>query len=390
MGNGQIWDIRGIDPKVHEKIFEDLFSGRSLAERAYIFDERYAKKNRGKRIFINYLEEGKDNPTGLSVTFALLKGNSEAKSAAKFILRQMGEDGGRGIETLIKGTAYKESWTEKERNYWKGLEAMIIGGGVSEGKTGEVLIQGMRRYLDKRSLSHLNLHQARFPGKEAGFIGAVANIIDNILKEKFPTGTEEVGVIGIDLGRDKIGMGLLRINPKTGGAIKTKEKIWTYSYSIKMPYREKLNTFKDSYREYTSQEKKLGEKIRDEIICQIVNLIINALRFAARQNLILSRHIGIGSPGETSASGYLVGSTHYLPLFQKKDGFWFKREVEEKLERRGYRGFEVHIVNDGIAAGLANLRFGLDFFRLKKGKYGFLGPGSGLGGFVAEVKKRDL
>lgn len=53
------------------------------------------------------------------------------------------------------------------------------------------------------------------------------------------------------------------------------------------------------------------------------------------------------------------------------------------MVKRGLSGYRIHIINDGIAAGIANAYF--DFLKIKYGKFAFFGVGSGLGGCVGKV-----
>lgn len=372
LGDGQIWDLRGVDPKYPQGIFEELFSGRALEKMA----------NSAPEIFSQYIEGAKTKITGMSVTKALLdKKNKRAKVAALKILEEMAKNAARGIEVLTKAKGCKPGWKRKEINLWKGLSGVVIGGGVSRGKTGTIIIKGIKDYLRQRGLDTVEIFKARFPGKESGFLGSIVNILDFICSEARKRKLSKIAAIGIDLGREKIGVGILLVNLKSHGIINFPKSIWVlYRYSVRtIQSKNRIKNFK--------QHRKLGEELRSRIISQIARLIICAENYAQKTGIVCSKHIGLASPGETSTDGYLIGSTDYLPLFTKKDGFHFSKAVEENLAGKGFPDFHIRIINDGIAACLANLRLGLDFKYLKNGKYAFLGPGSGLGGCLCRVKE---
>jgi hypothetical protein len=363
LGNGQIWDLKGIDPKNPDSNFEDVFSGRALGRLANSFD---------KKLFSKFIEKRESHITGMSVTLALNSKNKKAQAAAKAVLSQMAQIGARGIEILTK---------EK----WRGLKAVIIGGGVSAGKTGKILVEGMKKYLRKAGLD-IKVYQAKFPGKEAGFLGAIAHIELMTFLEEIGLEYKKVAVIGLDIGREDIGCGVIELNNFSGEAVKNKGKIIIYQSNKKMPISLKeQKIFQNSYRSYSPSEIELGKKLRGELLKAAASQIVDAYRWCQSKGKVCSNQIGVAVPGEPDKEGYLIGSTQYLPFLQKKDGFRFKIGLETATTQCGMAGFCVHPVNDGIAALLANLEFGLGLNRLEEGKYAFLGPGSGLGGGLVEV-----
>ena len=371
LGNGQVWDLRGVDPKRPQAIFEDLFCGRVLEEKAAL----------RRKVFSGYIEKEKTRITGMSVTLALRdKKNRNAREEAARILKEVAHYAGRGILVLTRGQGHKPGWSQKDIALWKNLSGVIIGGGVSRGRTGSLIIAEIKDYLDKEGLGTIEVTRAKFPGKESGFMGAIVNVLDKACREGREKKLAKIGVIGIDLGRDKIGVGILVVNPRTCGIITFKVFPWVYRYSVR--------TIRSNNRiKQFERQRSLGEELRSGIIAQITRLIIRAMAQAEKAGISCSRHIGLALPGETTPDGYLIGSTDYLPFFTKKDGFHFSKAVEEDLAGSGSSGVRLHIINDGIAAGLANLKIGLGLESLKAGKYAFLGPGSGLGGCLCRVEE---
>ncbi|NQT07379.1 MAG: UTP--glucose-1-phosphate uridylyltransferase, partial [Candidatus Omnitrophica bacterium] len=386
----QVWNLEGVvGPEVARElysrdsvIFEDIFSGRGLAQIAEV---------RNKELFMRFMEEGETEITGMAVTRALLSQDEEAREAAREILEdEFGLYLGKGIETLLKGTGTKDGWTKEQLiETWQGTKCFIIGAGVSMGETGEAVIRGAKRYLQSVGLADIELIQAKFPGKEAGFVGTAAHSLPYILEEE--PAQAELGVIAIDFGRTKTGVGLLKVDPQRGTLLEASdERIELYSDEIDTPSATDRETFQDPDREYNEEEQREGLQVREGIVDTIARQIIEGIEKARQEGLDVSKHLGVSSPGEVDDEGYLVGSTDYLPFFQKKDGFCFKKAIEARLEDLGYEGYEVHVVNDGTAAGLGNIRFGLDFAQLPEGKYAYLGPGSGLGSALLRVRDKNI
>jgi len=368
LGDGQIWDLKGVSTHAPLETFEDLFSGRALG--------RMAREKR--KVFSAFKEKGKI--TGLSVTKALLSKNLKAKNTAKVLLEELAKNAVRGIEILSQGGGFKENWTEKERNYWKNPDLVIIGGGVSKAETGRFLVSCIRRYLSQNGFSRLQIRQAKFPGKEAGFLGAVINIIQLICSAAKKRGLKVIGGIGIDLGREEIGVGLLAVNSSSGKILKHKNQYWLFRSATRTPKRKYLKNFSDTRLGYTQKEEKRGKRIRLIILEQIADLILKAQRQAQKIGLACSKDLGVAVPGTTLPSGFILNSTDYLPFFRKKDGFNFARSLEKILAQKHLPGQKVHIVNDGIAAGMANAYF--NHLKTRQQKFAFLGVGSGLGGCV--------
>lgn len=375
LGDGQIWDIKGVLSDASEEKFEDLFSGRALGKMAA----------EDIPIFSRFKERGKIN--GLSVTKALLSNYPQAQNTAKLLLEKLAKNGAAGIKalSLSKGKEFKNNWSAHQRNYWKNLDFVIIGGGVSEGQTGKFIVRAIKRHLSKDGL-YIKVYQAKFPGKEAGFLGAVVNIIKVICEEAKARQVKLIVATGLDLGRDEIGAGLLAIDVSSERVLKQKYGYWIFRQSVNAPYKRHLKNFLDARKDYGASDYKLGKRIRLAILKKMADLIIKTQVKAQRLCLSWSRNIGIAVPGSTSPDGFILNSTDYLPFFRKQDGFNFAKNLEGLLAERGLSGFNVRLVNDGIAAGIANVYF--DSSRIKNGKFAFLGVGSGLGGCVGLIRTR--
>ncbi|MCX5688069.1 MAG: hypothetical protein NTV71_05500, partial [Candidatus Omnitrophica bacterium] len=246
-----------------------------------------------------------------------------AAGKALFLLGQLAKNAAKGIEVLTKGKGCKPNWPNKERDYWKGLNIVIIGGGVSEDTTGKILVELIKIYLSNSGLRDIKVYQAKFPGKEAGFLGAVTNIRGLVCKEAKKKELRKIAVIGIDLGRDDIGVGLMAVNLREENIILRRGTyLGLFQHSVKTPYHFQRKGFLDSRKSYSKKEYAMGKNIRSLILEEIANLIILTQTKAINASLQVSQHIAVSIPGATS-NGYIINSTDYLPFFRKKDGFNF-------------------------------------------------------------------
>lgn len=380
LGNGQIWDVLGIDKDNPKLSFEDLFSGRALEKILYDFEAEYKKNHiyhkRGKSFFSEYLEAGRLR--GTAVTKALLSKKPIKVKIAKYILEKLASNGVKGIIVLNNGSGYK-NWNKKESGYWRDIDNVIIGGGVSKNYTGKIIVNTIRKGLNKIGYKKIKVFQARFPGKESGFLGAVVNVVEKFVKKN----SSLVAVIGLDLGRDKIGAGFVSVDAKKGKILENKNKFLDSMIIDKTPGGANLKMFLDSKRDYSKNEIVLGNRIRKEILEKIVDLIKANIKIIQSQKINCFKYVGISIPGEVDKQGNIIGSTDYLPFLRLGDNFYFKKELENLFEKNGLKGFKAVIINDGIAAGISNIYFDK---RVKGGKIIFLGVGSGLGGFAGRIK----
>lgn len=380
LGDGQVWDVRGVSPEAPEATFEDLFSGRALGRMAR---EANLRPSLTKGAFSPYRQKGRI--TGVSVTRALLSSNARAQRAARSVLDEFARMAALGIQALHTASASKRRWSAQEQNHWRNLDVVIIGGGVSEEETGRFLVRLISRHLARLGLSHIRLLQACFPGKEAGFIGAVIRVIRPIIKEALQKKVRTIAAIGLDVGRDEIGVGLLALTVPTGRLVRHRQGYWFFRKSVKTAPRGCLVHFFDARRDYSARERKLGRRMRSEIMQRMVALIAEARQAAQEKGLVCARHICVAVPGRVVDDGAIADSTDYLPFFRQRDGFNFGRSLERMLHSEGLQGIRVKVVNDGIAAGIANAYFDR---RVNGGKFAFLGVGSGLGGCVGRVRIR--
>ncbi|MEW5758496.1 MAG: hypothetical protein AB1755_03375 [Candidatus Omnitrophota bacterium] len=376
LSNKQVWDVKGIDKDNPELTFEALFSGGALEKIINDFEFEYRKKNK-KGIFSDYSENNRIR--GMAVTKALLSSNPLKIKFAKHVLAMLGKNGAEGIFVLDKGLGYK-NWNRKDKNCWSNIDKVVIGGGVSKDYTGKILISAIKKNLNKNGLNNIKIFQAKFPGKESGFLGAVVNLLPRVFKEK---SNNIQAVIGVDLGRDKIGAGFIVIDTKKRKILGKLKTLWHSIIVNKTPGGHNLKIFVDSKKKYSKREAALGLKIRSQILEKIVELIVENVKIITAQKLAYSKFIGLSIPGEVDKDGGIIGSAHYLPFFKLSDNFQFKAELKKVLCRHNLVDLEPVVINDGVAAGLSNVYFD---DRIKSGKVIFLGVGSGLGSFIGRIK----
>jgi predicted NBD/HSP70 family sugar kinase len=312
--------------------------------------------------------------TGKSVAEAFNKGDPEQRKVAEEIFYQIGRYLGMGIKALILGEGEKAEveWSKEDWNYWRKVKQIILGGFIPEaGEEAEVLIKGAKDFLREVGLDYIKIERAPLKGKEAGILGTVAYVVS---QGKLPLKEEEgtqIGILAVDFGRTHIGTGIVLIDPISGNLIGDLKDAIVYEDDTEVTVKidiPKGGTIED----------------RQRLVGQIVDEIIKAINYAEAHDVPIARDIGICSPGLLDKEGYFIGGTDYLPLWDKKSGFHLPSAIETELHLRGYSGYKIHILNDGNAQALGNVRYGLEV--PDEGIIGYIGPGSGLGGGLIEIK----
>lgn len=380
-GNHEIWDIIGFLPNTEEEKIkeilgfptgyriklEDLVSGQGIARYASVYLKEIGKED----LFNEFIQNGR--LTGKAVAEAFNKGNPEQRKVAEEIFYRIGRYLGMGIKALVlnEGEKAEVEWSKEDWNYWRKVRQIILGGFIPEaGEEAEVLIKGAKDLLTKEGLGYIEIKRAPFKGKEAGILGTVAYVVSQKGCCFGKEGEKRIGILAIDFGRTHIATGIVEVNSSSGDLSSSPQSAILYKKDSKVKIwieDPKGGTFKD----------------REVLIDQFVEEIVEAITYAQRYGIPLAKDIGICSPGVVDEDGYFTGGINYLPFGTKGSGFHLPSILEEKLAQKGYLGYKIYLLNDGVAQALGNIRYGLQIHQ--KNMIGYMGLGSGLGGGLIEI-----
>lgn len=294
-------NVRGIDPKNPKLKMADLVSAPAL--------KKYC-----------------DREKIVESVFHWLKGNGEDLEIES-ALRMMGTNLGLIVKRLL-------NW-----KYWKKTERIYVGGGVSEGKIGDILLKEAKDFISAETSLNVTLRKIHYSPAVAGLIGATYFI---------PTKNGRKAVPTIDLG---------------GGNLRT---------GLVLPPSEDENAvvFHSNFLNW----QKLGLN-RDSLVELISSEVIDCLNVSKETKTEISEYMGISFPALVDEKGYVIGKDRNLPGNWIDSQFHLPSIINSKIkEKTGFGDFKFIVRNDAVCQGLSEIPFVHDVKR-----WGVLTIGTGLG-----------
>ena len=191
--------------------------------------------------------------------------------------------------------------------HWKDAERIVVGGGFSGSRVGELAI-GRASVILKTEKIKSEISIIRNDPDEAGLIGAV---------HLAPTWMFEAhnAILAIDIGGTNIRTGVVRFNLE-GPADIAKAKVW--KYELWRHCDEKLT--------------------RDEAVEGLVRMLKRLINRAKRAELRLAPFIGIGCPGKIEFDGSRqIPGTQNLPGNWESNRFNLPRQLGEAIRGQDRR-----------------------------------------------------
>ncbi len=232
-----------------------------------------------------------------------------------------------------------------ETEQWQGTERIVVGGGLSSSRVGEVII-GRASVLVKAEGKPVLMSPIRSHPDEAALIGATQLVPSWMLR-----GSD--ALLAVDIGGSNIRAGLvelrLDVEPDLSLSRVRKLELWRYADEKVRPTRE-------------------------EAIRRIVSMLTGLVAVANEDGLKLAPIVGVACPGEIDTDGSILRGGQNLP------GDWedpsFNLGVELTKGVASIDGHEplVIIHNDAVVQGLSEAPFMRDVDR-----WGVLTIGTGLG-----------
>ncbi len=292
--------IKKIDPSNPELKMKDLVSANTLAQ--------YANRKDAVDALFKWLRNGPNDP---KIEKALVK---------------MGQNLGRVLERLT-------NWS-----YWKNTEEVFIGGGLSEGVSGDILIREAKSYLSKNKENSIELKKIHYHPSVAGLIGTTY-----FLPQKVRGDT----ILAVDLGGGNLRTGLITSTPNM------KETLVHYTNLL-------------NWRTLDLDKKSLVDLIVQEVL--------DCLKVGKQLDIKISEYGGIAIPALLDDEGFITGKDRNLPGDWTKTDFHMPSIIENKIKERGFKPMKFIAQNDVVCQGLSELPFMQDVK-----EWGILTVGTGLG-----------
>jgi hypothetical protein len=236
------------------------------------------------------------------------------------------------------------------RTRWRGVEAIVVGGGFREGRAGELVIGRAQSLLDDDGIA-VTLHPIHRDPDEAGLAGAV-----HLVPSWMLAGRD--AMLAVDVGGSNIRCGIVTYAIKRGRRVRRAEvaeiRHWRYTDD---------------------------DPSRTAVIDELVAMLRALVRHARKHRMKLSPVIGIGCPGRIELDGRIAAGGQNLP------GDWeHERFHLPTLVRRGVDTIDgdvpaVVMHNDAVVQGLSEMG------RVGKAKlWGVLTIGTGLGNAMFRMR----
>ncbi|HZP78194.1 MAG TPA: ROK family protein [Pseudolabrys sp.] len=226
---------------------------------------------------------------------------------------------------------------------WRDTERVVIGGGLSGSRVGEVAI-GRTAVLLKTNDIDVELARIHNDPDEAGLIGSAHLAPSWIFKG-------HQAILAVDVGGTNIRAGIIDLNLKKAEDL-SKAEVW------------KLELWRHA-------NDKLG---RDEAIRKLVGMLEKLIARADRDDVDIAPFIGIGCPGLIDEDGTFDRGVQNLPGNWAGDGFHFPSALREAIPEINGHETMVLIHNDAVVQGLSEVPFMRDVKH-----WGALTIGTGLG-----------
>jgi hypothetical protein len=219
-----------------------------------------------------------------------------------------------------------------ELKEWGGTERLVIGGGLSGSRVGQLAI-GRVSVLLKADSIKLEVAPVRNDPDEAGLIGAVH------LAPAWMFGAHDA-ILAVDIGGTNIRAGVVELDLKRAPDL-AKAKVW--KFELWRHGDEKPN--------------------RSHAVEVLIEMLSRLIRCADNKGVRLAPFIGIGCPGTIDADGTIERGAQNLPGNWESKSFNLPALVADAIPRIG--GFDTVILmhNDAVVQGLSELPYMRDVER---------------------------
>ncbi len=247
------------------------------------------------------------------------------------------------IEDFAKELAFVITRFLKQKG-WKDTERIVIGGGFSGSRIGELTI-GRAGVLLKADGVKIELVPIRNEPDEAGLIGA-GHLAPSWLFKGFD------GIVAVDIGGTNIRAGVVHLNLKKASDL-SKATVWKF----------------ELWRH--ADEDKVS---REEAVERMVKMIKKLIARADKEGISLAPFIGIGCPGKIEEDGSIDRGAQNLPGNWESSRFHLPTAIRDAIPQIGDHDTSVLMHNDAVVQGLSEVPFMQDVTH-----WGALTIGTGLG-----------
>ena len=236
---------------------------------------------------------------------------------------------------------------------WRDVERLIIGGGFSGSRVGELAI-GRAAVILKADKIKIDIEIIRKDPDEAGLLGAVHLAPAWMFKA-------HDAILAVDIGGTNIRAGIVQLNlkraPDLSKAQVGKFELWRHG-------EEKLK--------------------RDDAVERLVGMLQRLIGWAEKEDLHLAPFIGIGCPGKIEPDGSIDRGAQNLPGNWESSRFNLPAALYNAIPKIGDFETSILLHNDAVVQGLSEVPFMQDVE-----KWGVFTIGTGLGNALFSNRRPD-
>jgi predicted NBD/HSP70 family sugar kinase len=226
---------------------------------------------------------------------------------------------------------------------WKDTQRIAVGGGLRQSRIGELAI-GRTAVLLKANGFEVELKPIRYEPDHAGLIGSVQLVPSWIL-------AGHDSILAVDIGGSNIRTGIVKLNMKKKAdfseAEVTRFELWRHSDD---------------------------NPAREDAVQRLIDMLVDLIKRAAKDDLKLAPFIGIGCPGVIRTDGTIDRGGQNLPGNWEVKSFNLPQLLREAIPKIGDHDTVVVMHNDAVVQGLSEVPFMQDVQH-----WGVLTIGTGLG-----------
>jgi ROK family len=226
---------------------------------------------------------------------------------------------------------------------WRNTEKIVIGGGFSGTRVGEVTI-GRTGVILKTEDINLDVAPIRNPPHEAGLIGAV-HLSPSWMFEAHDA------ILAVDIGGTNIRAGIVRLNLKRAGDL-SKADVWKFEL-------------------WRHGDEKLK---REDAVEGLIDMLERLITRAEKEELRLAPFIGIGCPGKIEQDGSIERGAQNLPGNWQTSRFNLPASLQKAIPKIRSHDTTIVMHNDAVVQGLSESPFMHDVQH-----WGIFTIGTGLG-----------
>jgi hypothetical protein len=209
---------------------------------------------------------------------------------------------------------------------WKEASRIVIGGGFSGSRVGELAI-GRASVLLKLDKIASEVCIIRNDPDEAGLLGST-QLVPAWMFEAHDA------ILAVDIGGTNIRAGVVQLNLRNAPDL-SKAKVW--KFELWRHGDEKLN--------------------REEAVDGLISMLQRLINRAKKEDLRLAPFIGIGCPGRIDPDGSIEAGAQNLPGNWESSRFNLPKTLFEAIPRIGDHETAIVLHNDAVVQGLSEAPF---------------------------------